>query len=144
MMRIFVEKKRDNAILPTKGTIGSAAYDLYVSKIEHTEDYIEYKSGIGMEIPEGYVGLVFPRSSISKTNLLLKNSVGVIDSDYRGEITGRFKDMRDNPLDPDNSYQVGERFAQIMIIKREEVAFIETDKLSDSKRGTGGYGHTGK
>jgi dUTP pyrophosphatase len=107
---------------------------------------VTYGTGIAMEIPKGYVGLVFPRSSIRKTDLSLTNCVGVIDSGYRGEIQATFKkvfgknDIRIDEMD----YKVGDRIAQIMIIPYPSVTFIESDELSDSERGEGGFGSTGK
>jgi dUTP pyrophosphatase len=94
-----------------------------------------------MEIPKGFVGLIFPRSSVRKTDLLLTNSVGVIDSGYRGEIQATFK-----KTDGDRSivYEVGERGAQIIIIPYPKIKFIVSEELSSSERGDGGFGSTGK
>jgi len=99
-----------------------------------------------MEIPKGYVGLVFPRSSIRKTDLSLTNSVGVIDSGYRGELQATFKkvygpnDVRIDQTD----YKVGDRIAQIIIIPYPQITFVEVDELSITERGEGGFGSTGK
>jgi dUTP pyrophosphatase len=91
-----------------------------------------------MEIPEGFMGLVFPRSSIRKTDLVLSNSVGVIDSGYRGEIQVTFKKSGLN------KYEIGDRGAQIIIIPHPPVQFLEVKELSDTLRGEGGFGSTGK
>ena len=115
--------------------------DLTVTKIIRQSTYdITYGFGIAIEVPVGYVGLVFPRSSIRKMELLLSNSVGVIDSGYRGEIQATFKKVEG--LDG-SYYKVGERAAQIMIIPYPKVSFIETDELSSTERGDGGFGSTG-
>lgn len=99
-----------------------------------------YGCGLAVEIPEGYVGLVFPRSSNAKKDLLLSNSVGVIDSGYRGEIMAKFKTLRPLP----QMYKVGERFAQLIIMPIPDIEWEEAEKLSDSERGTGGYGSSGR
>lgn len=141
MMRITFKKMRENAVLPYKASIGAAAYDLTVSKINRQPKYDEYLTGIAMEIPEGYVGIVAPRSSISNSDSIVANSVGVIDSDYRGEVSFRTKDLYFDPLAPP-TYSVGERCAQILIIKKEDIEWIEGE-LSETKRQGGGYGSTG-
>jgi dUTP pyrophosphatase len=96
-----------------------------------------------MEIPEGFVGLVFPRSSIRKTDLSLSNSVGVIDSGYRGEIQATFN-QKSLSKDGQILYGIGDRIMQIMIIPYPPVQFIEVNELSDTLRGEGGFGSTGK
>jgi dUTP pyrophosphatase len=100
---------------------------------------IVYGTGLAFEIPKGYVGLIFPRSSLSKYGLMLTNHVGVIDSGYRGEVTAKFKVISGNP----EIYKVGDRIAQMIIMPYPKVEFTDTDVLSDSERGTGGYGSTG-
>jgi dUTP pyrophosphatase len=94
-----------------------------------------------MEIPDGMVGLVFPRSSIRNTELMLSNSVGVIDAGYRGELQATFNKL--NGLDS-IAYNVGDRIAQIIIVPHPIVQIVEVDELSESKRGIGGFGSTGK
>jgi dUTP pyrophosphatase len=116
--------------------------DLVATKIiSNTTFDISYGIDLAMEIPKGFVGLVFPRSSIRKYELALSNSVGVIDSGYRGEIQATFK--KTNGLDS-LSYKVGDRIAQIMIIPHPDIQFEEADELSDTERGEGGFGSTGK
>lgn len=92
MNYLKVKKLEEEAVIPTLGTVGSAGYDLTATSVRYDEefDFIEYGTGISVQIPEGFVGLVFPRSSISNTDLALCNSVAVIDSDYRGELKCRF------------------------------------------------------
>jgi dUTP pyrophosphatase len=144
---VKVKKLNKNAVIPKYAKDGDAGMDLVATSIiSNTTFNVTYGTGIAMEIPKGYVGLVFPRSSIRKTDLSLTNCVGVIDSGYRGEIQATFKkvfgknDIRIDEMD----YKVGDRIAQIMIIPYPSVTFIESDELSDSERGEGGFGSTGK
>lgn len=141
-MQIKFKKLSANAVTPTRGTEHSAGLDLTATKVRIVEEkghgYVEYGTDLAFEIPEGHVGLLFPRSSISKTGMILSNSVGVIDSDYRGEVTMRFKWIKDT-----NSYEVGERISQLIVIPIPKVELVESDELSDTARGTGGYGSTG-
>jgi dUTP pyrophosphatase len=111
--------------------------------ISETKIDVTYGTGISMEIPKGYVGLVFPRSSIRKYDLSLTNCVGVIDSGYRGEIQATFKKTNWLKGNESEKYQIGDRIVQIMIIPYPQVSFIEVEELSSSERGTGGFGSTG-
>jgi dUTP pyrophosphatase len=107
-----------------------------------------------LEIPNGFVGLVFPRSSIRKTGLQLSNSVGVIDSGYRGELQatfnklfggeGMYDEMKVNQMQPNDYYKIGDRVAQIMIIPFPPIEFEQVTQLSETERGDGGFGSTGK
>lgn len=142
-MVVKFKKLIENAVTPTKAHETDAGFDLTAtSKIIDDECNIVYGTGIAVEIPNGYVGLLFPRSSIAKKSLILSNSVGVIDSGYRGEIMAKFKIA----LHPDNiaTYNVGERIAQLIITPIPDVEFVEVSELNDSDRGVGGYGSTGK
>lgn len=127
--------------MPKQGTPGSAGFDITaIGRIWNSEKLVwEYQTGIAVEIPHGYVGLVFPRSSVYKTGQRLTNDVGVIDSDYRGEIGAKFSDGFDG-----NTYQVGDRICQLVIVPIPEVEFVEVEELSETERGEGGYGSTGK
>ena len=104
---------------------------------------ITYDIGLAFEIPEGYVGLIFPRSSICNKRLSLSNSTGIIDSGYRGPVKAVFNSEGSWLLDSDSIYNVGERIAQIMILPYPEIEFEEAEELSTTERGTGGYGHSG-
>ena len=140
-MLIKVKKLNPLAILPTKAHSTDAGFDLHaVSKNYDDDGNVVYGCGLAFEIPEGYMGLVFPRSSNAKKSLILSNSVGVIDSGYRGEVTAKFKSI--SPLH-EREYQIGERFAQIIFLPIPNVELEITDELSDSERGTGGYGSSG-
>ena len=141
-MKVRIKKLNELAVIPTYAKDGDAGMDLVATKIiSNTTFDISYGIDLAMEIPKGFVGLVFPRSSIRKYELALTNSVGVIDSGYRGEIQATFK--KTNGLDS-LSYKVGDRIAQIMIIPHPSIEFDEVDELSDTERGDGGFGSTGK
>jgi len=154
-MEVKIKKLKPNAVIPSYAKIGDAGMDLVATEvIKDTPEQITYGTGIALEIPEGFVGLVFPRSSVRKTGLQLSNSVGVIDSGYRGELQAtfnklfggdRFYDETKNTEDTSNDfYKVGDRIAQIMILPYPPIEFIETNELSNSERGEGGFGSTGK
>lgn len=144
-IKVKIKKLVPEAVLPTYSTDGDAAMDLIaISKVVDTFGNRVYGTGLAMEIPKGHVGLIFPRSSVSKYNLGLTNCVGVIDSGYRGEIMCKFKRLSENMFHNNISdYNVGDRVAQIMIIPIPEISFTEVSELSDSERGTGGFGSTG-
>ena len=109
-------------------------------KIEKNEKMMKYDTGIAVEIPPGYVGLLFPRSSVCKTGLSLANGVGVIDQDFRGSISFVFyKNMQ--CIVP---YFPGDRIGQLVIVPIPAVEFVEAEELSETERGAGGYGSTGK
>lgn len=139
-MIVKFKKLTPEAVAPKQGTCGSAGFDLTATSVFYDEDLqnVHYGSGIAVEIPEGHVGLLFPRSSIYKKGLHLTNSVGVIDSDYRGEVKAVFRGSNAD------LYEIGERFAQLIIVPIPTVSYIEADELSQTERGTGGYGSTGK
>jgi len=147
-MQIKFKKLYHDSVPPRQGTPGSAGFDLSVRKIRGTQGKVIYYSGIAVEIPRGYVGLMFPRSSVVKTDQRLANAVGVIDSDYCGEITGVFDVTRVTPffqaLYEPKIYHPGERFAQLVIVPIPEVEYIEVEELTPTERGAGGYGSTGK
>lgn len=141
-MRVRFKKLHENAIIPTKAHPTDAGFDLTCVAFEedNVKEIVTYHTGLAMEIPAGYVGLVFPRSSIYKVQLDLSNCVGVIDSGYRGEIMAKFRIVKPHI----RRYGIGERIAQIIIIPYPEIEFEEAEELADSDRGTGGYGSTGK
>jgi len=142
-MKVRIKKLSENAVIPTYAKDGDAGMDLVATSIKFDGTQITYGTGLAMEIPEGFVGLVFPRSSIRKTDLSLSNSVGVIDSGYRGEIQATFN-QKSLSKDGQILYGVGDRIMQIMIIPHPPVQFIEVNELSDTLRGEGGFGSTGK
>lgn len=150
-MDIRVKKLNEQAVIPGYAHLTDAGLDLTaVSKTYDEYGNVVYGTGLAFEIPEGYVGLVFPRSSNHRRSLIMINSVGVIDSGYRGEVTCKFrKDFRyidgcTMMHDPEGEYNTGDRIAQIIIVPYPKIDFIEADELTCSDRGNGGYGSTGK
>lgn len=147
-MKVKIKKLYKDSVLPTKAHATDAGYDLYAHNlIRDNQANLVYTTGVAMEIPQGYVGLIFPRSSISRKDLILTNCVGVIDSGYRGEISFKFKRVNFVEQQGDlleNDYRKGERIGQIIIMPYPEIEFVEVDELSDSDRGDGGYGSSGK
>lgn len=144
-MKVKIKKLSENAVIPTYAKESDAGLDLVATAIiSETPSQITYGLGIALEIPEGFVGLVFPRSSIRKTRLQLSNSVGVIDSGYRGELQATFNKITTTIENQKNDYKIGDRVVQIMIIPHPPVQFIEVNELSNTERGEGGFGSTGK
>lgn len=153
-MKVRIKKLCENAVIPSKAHADDAGFDL-VATSRDLDDYgcVVYRTGLAFEIPSGYVGLLFPRSSNAKKDLLVSNSVGVIDSGYRGEVTMKFKPAfrfqdGDGGGEPEKVegrfYDVGDRIGQLIIMPYPEIEFDEVDELSKSERGTGGYGSSGR
>jgi dUTP pyrophosphatase len=141
-MKVKIKKISSDAVIPTYAKNGDAGMDIIATSIINEETFqITYGTGISMEIPNGFVGLIFPRSSVRKTDLSLSNCVGVVDSGYRGEIQATFRKHKGVAS---NKYEVGDRIAQIMIIPHPPIEFEEVEELSDTERGEGGFGSTGK
>ncbi len=125
---------------PFRATVGAAGWDLTAVTIrwdQHAGCWI-LGTGLAFEIPEGYVGLLFPRSSVYKRHLTMAHCVGVIDSDYRGEVHAIFK--ADSSSEP---YAIGERCCQLVIVKLPDVNWVEADSLSSTERSLNGFGSTG-
>lgn len=156
-MKVKIKKLSDDAVIPSYSKIGDAGLDMTAtSRVVDEYGNFTYGTGLAVEIPEGYVGLLFPRSSICKQNQYLTNSVGVLDSNYRGEVKFKFKfgiglqyDL-DTPFEkyrmvmPYNLYEVGDRIGQLIIMPYPNIEFEEVDELSSTNRGEGGFGSTGK
>lgn len=142
-MQVNVKRNHKDAVIPSYAKDGDAGLDLTaVSKeIINTDngDYVKYGTGLSFEIPKGFVGYLFPRSSCYKKDMLMSNSVGVIDSGYRGEVSAVFI-----AGDNDHSYEIGDRVMQLVIMPIPKVTLIPVEKLSETDRGTGGFGSTGK
>lgn len=143
-LKINFKPLNEHAKLPTKGSLDAACFDVYAAsiKIERPNKMI-VGLGFATEIPKGYKGILVPRSSISKTNWVLANSIGVIDADYRGEWMAIFKCLGEMVYEP-LPFGVGDRCAQIYFEKILDAEFIEVEELSDTQRGEGGFGSTGK
>ena len=140
-MKIKIKKLHHEAIIPSYAKPGDAGMDLTAVSIDFDDcDHLTYHTGLSIEIPEGHVGLLFPRSSVYKTGQQLTNSVGVIDSGYRGEIMLKYtRDIESKKT----AYKPGERVGQIIILPYPQVEFEEVESLSQTERGQGGYGSTG-
>ena len=142
-MKIQFKKLSKEAQKPKFGKPGDAGADLVATSMEWRGDLqIVYGTGLAVEIPEGMVGLVFPRSSVRDKNLSMANSVGVIDSGYRGEIMVTFNVTADD-LDFVSKYVVGDRIAQLVIMPVPLAQYVEVEELSETSRGTEGHGSTG-
>ena len=137
-MEIKIKLVDPAAKAPVKLRDSDACFDLYAVSGHFGPDYTEYDTGVAFEIPDGYCGLVFARSSISNKGMYLSNGVGVIDAPYRGTVRVRFYR---NTAD---YYQPGERVAQIMFVPVLPVTLVPSDELAPSSRGTGGFGSTGQ
>jgi len=138
-MKLKIKKLREEASIPFYAKEGDAGMDLTALTVVRNSKYFEYGTGLAFEIPKGYVGLVFPRSSISNTDHFLRNSVGVIDSGYRGEVKIRMS----IPTLGAKEYLLGDKVAQLVILKLPWVEIEECQELSDSERSDGGFGSTG-
>lgn len=146
-MEVSIKKLTDIAVLPTRGSDQAAGYDLYAAPTEWEELTIpphsttKVETGIAVAIPDGYFGAIYARSGLAtKQGLRPANCVGVIDSDYRGEVVVALH----NDTNSDKVYHRGDRIAQLIIQKYAPVEWNVVDELSDTDRGDGGFGHTGK
>ena len=143
-MKVRIKKIDVRAVVPTYGSEYSAGADLYaildegLEILPHTTSFIH--TGISIEIPEGYCGLIFARSSMgAKRGLAPANKVGVIDADYRGEVMVALHNHSDSIA----TVEPGERVAQLAIVPFLKAEFEVADELSDTVRGVGGFGSTG-
>ena len=146
-MRVNIKKLHPDAVIPTYAKSGDAGMDMYAIGNGEADEYgnMVYHTGIAMEIPEGHVGLIYPRSSVSKTPHSLRNHVGVVDSGYRGEIIFKFGWVESYITEQAvKVYTAGDRIGQIIIMPYPQIEFVEVDKLSDSERGEGGFGSSGE
>jgi dUTP pyrophosphatase len=141
-MKIQFKKLVPEAQEPKFGKPGDAGADLVATSVDFSrKNQVVYGTGLAVEIPEGMVGLVFPRSSVRNYDLAMSNSVGVIDSGYRGEIMVTFNILNLHTVE--NSYQVDDRIAQLVIVPVPLITYAETKELSETNRGTAGHGSTG-
>ena len=137
-MRIRIKKLHPDAVIPQYAHFGDAAVDLVATKKwEDDNGNVCYGTGLAMEIPHHHVGLLFPRSSVSKTDLRLCNAVGVIDAGYRGEIMLKFD------KNGEKQYEPGDRVGQLMLVPIPSIQFVQVVNLPQSDRGLGGFGSSG-
>ena len=143
-MELKIKKLSDKAIMPIRAHNSDAGLDLTTTSVtseinECGQFILVYHSDIAVEIPDGYVGLLFPRSSIAKKSIQFTNAVGVIDSGYRGEIMAKVRNTSGDSIPA--VYKVGEKFAQLVIVPYvSDITISEVSELQESDRGTGGYG----
>ena len=154
-MKVKIKKLNKNAVIPKYAKNGDAGLDLTAISKEYDEyGNASYGTGLSVEIPEGFVGLLFPRSSNCKTLQYLTNSVGIIDSGFRGEIMlkykhislGEIKDIEDiftGIIELNYEHRVGDRVGQLLIIPYPQIEFEEVEELSETERGAGSYGSSG-
>lgn len=157
-MEVKIKRLHPDAVIPCYAKAGDAGLDLTAvsTKIDECGN-ICYGTGLAFEIPKGYVGLVFPRSSNCKKGIILTNCVGVIDSGYRGEVSFKFRPLIDRAKEHyddgtfdymygtlKTTYKIGERIGQMIIMPYPQIDFVEVDDLSSTDRGQGGYGSTGR
>lgn len=141
-MELKIKKLDPKAITPTYGTPGAACFDISSidSGVVTSHTALNFKTGLSFEVPENHVMLVFSRSGTGfKFNTRLANCVGVIDSDYRGELMVKLTGDANANL----HVAVGDRIAQAMVIPVKQVTFLEVDELSETERGENGLGSTG-
>lgn len=167
-MKVCVKKLHKDAKIPTYAKDGDAGLDLTCVSVEQDSDgNLVYHTGLAFAIPKGWVGLLFPRSSNAKKDLILTNSVGVLDSGFRGEVVFKYRPMyhkvsypfwkrivhifkKDEneelkvDIFPTRIYEEGDRIGQIVIVKHPYITFIERDELTETERDEGGFGSSGK
>ena len=140
---IPIKRLHPKAVIPTYSKDGDAGMDLTIVDIKSADaESVTYGFGVAIEIPKGYVGLIFPRSSVRNYQISLSNCVGVVDSGYRGEIIGTFKKIFQFKYS--KQYEIGDRGAQIIVIPYPKTMFVEVEELSKTDRNDNGFGSTGK
>ena len=142
-MLVKIKKLKEEAVIPEYAKAGDAGLDLIATSRTWNDEmqcWI-YGTGLAIEIPEGFVGLLYPRSSIRKYGLILCNHVGVVDSGYRGEIMLTFRPAQAGGA---HIYDVGDKVGQLIITPIPYVTLVEVEELSETERGEGGHGSTGK
>jgi dUTP pyrophosphatase len=155
-LEIGFMKLSPNAIIPERAHEWDAGYDMTAISKKETPEYIQYGTGLSFDIPKGYVGLIFPRSSVTKKDLMLKNAVGVIDSGYIGEVSFRFYKIITKELssttkilshikkEDQKVYEINDKIGQIIFMKLPSIKLVEVEELSTTERGSGGFGSTDK
>lgn len=142
-MIVRFKKLSPKAATPQYAKPGDAGVDLTAVDRKETRESVTYNTGLAVEIPEGYLGLLMPRSSNVKKPLILGNSVGLIDSGFRGELAFVYKKTEDKKVSTD-IYNIGDRVGQLVILPFPVITYLEAEELSETERGSGGYGSTGK
>jgi dUTP pyrophosphatase len=143
-MKVNIKKITEEGVIPSYSRNGDAGLDLTATSFSIENDCYVYGTGIAIEIPEGYVGLIYPRSSISKYDLILANHVGVIDSNYRGELILKFKKTKTKSKKLNKIYIVGDRIGQLIIMAYPSIEFSICEDLSSTNRNTANFGSSGE
>lgn len=152
-MEVKIKKLHPDSVIPRYAKEGDAGMDLVAVWKKYDENgCLVYGTGLSFEIPKGYVGLIFPRSSVSKCAISMANCVGVVDSCYRGEVMIKFRPInsfeygltKESRKNYKFWYEVGERVAQLIIMPYPHIDFVEVEELSETERADGGFGSTGK
>lgn len=150
-MEVKIKKLHQDAVIPSYAHSSDAGLDMTAVSKEYDEhDNVCYGTGIAVAIPENHVGYLFPRSSVSKKDIVLANSVGVIDSGYIGEIIFKFKptigfkkSSKENSfVHNKDCYDVGDKIGQLIIMPIPKIEFVEVGELLQTDRGVGGFGST--
>lgn len=147
-MEVKIKRLSEDAVIPSYAHDTDAGLDFTATSYEYKEDIDchVFGTGLALEIPEGHVGLIFPRSSNRKTDVYLTNSVGVVDAGYRGEVMASFKNRDFEPnviAQLRKGYEIGDRIFQMIILPYPKIKFVEVEELSSTDRGEGGHGSTG-
>ena len=143
MLQVKFKKISSNTKLPIKGSLDAACSDVYAHSITFEDNKMVIGLGFKTEIPKGFRGVLIPRSNLTKHPWMMNNSMGIIDSDYRGEWKMILTPLNGNLITNALPYGTGERVGQIYFEAVTPVEFIEVDELSETDRGTGGFGSTG-
>ena len=151
MLNVKIKKLHKDAVIPKYETNGAVGMDLTAVSVEYDKyGNLVVGTGLAIQLPEGYYADLRPRSSISKYDLVLANSIGTVDADYTGELILKFKPSdyfavnRDDVYGDGEIYKVGDRVAQLLILPYPKINFIEVDELDKTERGNKGFGSTGK
>ena len=151
MLNVKIQKLHKDAVIPKSETNGAVGMDLTAVSVEYDKyGNLVVGTGLAIQLPEGYYADLRPRSSISKYDLVLANSIGTVDADYTGELILKFKPSdyfavnRDDVYGDGEIYKVGDRVAQLLILPYPKINFIEVEELDKTERGDKGFGSTGK
>lgn len=141
-LKVKVKRLCEEAVLPSRAHESDAGFDLVAVSVDEDRKrgIVTYGTGIAVEIPEGHVGLLFPRSSVYRHQLQLANGVGVIDAGYRGEVMLKYRIVQPHI----SRYGIGDRVGQLVVLELPKVSIEEVGELDGSDRGDGGFGSTGK
>lgn len=147
-MNVKIKKLHPHAVIPSYAKSGDVGMDITATSKVIENDRVIYGTDLAFEIPEGYFMMLVPRSSIYKKDLYLTNHCGIIDSGYRGEVKFIFRkdpqpEIFGHFFGPVDSYAIGDRIGQAIILPYPQITFEEVTELSSTDRGTGGFGSSG-